>query len=220
MVLREVRKALRSPGDKPSASGDGRTSSIWQGGGREGARRAALGDGREAGTFYRTSGMSWKSALESSVPMESAMKNVRTRLKKAFSEHGTMKTPSREATLIIDTLRKPKPHTAEREETRARHYRGSRRGEAGRDPQTPDPGGWKGWLRLHAPARRSVSPCAPDASTATQTVSVVAGQVEMKAPGCLEEAYPEPAWERPALCSGQPPQDLRHRQLLDAWELV
>lgn len=148
------------------------------------------------------------------------MKNVRTRLKKAFSEHGTMKTPSREATLIIDTLRKPKPHTAEREETRARHYRGSRRGEAGRDPQTPDPGGWKGWLLLHAPTCQSVSPCALDASTARQTVSVVAGQVETKPPGYVEEAYPEPAWEQPVPCSRQLPQDLRYRQLLDTWELI
>lgn len=80
------------------------------------------------------------------------MKNVRTRLKKAFSVHGTMKTPSREATLIIDTLRKPKPHTAEREETRARHYRGSRRGETGRTPKPQIRAGGKGWLRVYAPA--------------------------------------------------------------------
>lgn len=112
--------------------------------GRVEAERAALGERREAGTFYRTSGMSWKSALESSVPMERAMKNVRTRRKNAFWVHGTMKSPSREATLIIDTLRKPKPQTAEREETRARHYRGSRRGEMGRVRSPPEQGGWKG----------------------------------------------------------------------------
>lgn len=145
----------------------------------EGAWRAALGDGTE-GTFYRTSGTSWKSALESSVPMDSAMKNVRTRLKKAFSVHGTMKTPSREATLIIDTLRKPKPHTAEREETRARHYRGSRCGEIrGNAPEIPDLGRRK---RFSPSLHPRISPFAPGASTATQTVTFVVGQVEIKPP--------------------------------------
>lgn len=95
------------------------------GGGRGGTRRAEPpSDRREAETFDRTSGMSWKSALESSVPMDSAMKNVRTRLKKAFWVQGTMRRPSSEATFIMDTLRKPKPHAAEREETRGGHYQG------------------------------------------------------------------------------------------------
>lgn len=70
--------------------------------------------------FYCTSGMSWKSALESSVPMDRAMKYVSTRLKNAFSEHGRTRTPRREARLISDTLRKPKPHTVEEQkQTRA-----------------------------------------------------------------------------------------------------
>lgn len=99
--------------------------SLGLGGGRGGTRRAEPpSDRREAETFDRTSGMSWKSALESSVPMDSAMKKVRMRLKNAFRVHGTMRRPSSEATFIIDTLRKPKPHTAEREEMRGRHYQG------------------------------------------------------------------------------------------------
>lgn len=126
--------------------------------GRVEAERAALGERREAGTCYRTSGMSWKSALESSVPMERAMKNVRTRRKNAFWVHGTMKSPSREATLIIDTLRKPKPQTAEREETRARHYRGSRRGVGGEGPEPPPRAGRVGRARagLRAPEQLSL----------------------------------------------------------------
>lgn len=126
--------------------------------GRVEAERASLGERREAGTCYRTSGMSWKSALESSVPMERAMKNVRTRRKNAFWVHGTMKSPSREATLIIDTLRKPKPQTAEREETRARHYRGSRRGVDGEGPEPPPRAGWVGRARagLRAPEQLSL----------------------------------------------------------------
>ena len=66
--------------------------------------------------FYCTSGMSWKSALENSVPMDRAMKYVSTRLKNAFSVHGRTRTPRREARLISETLRKPKPHTAEEQE--------------------------------------------------------------------------------------------------------
>lgn len=130
------------------------------------------------------------------------MKNVRTRLKKAFSVHGTMKTPSREATLIIDTLRKPKPHTAEREKTRARHYRGSWHGEMGRTPRPRIWAGGKGWLRVYAPMpgpatlHQSVSPFAPDTSTATQTIIFVAGQVERKPPGYLEEVFPSQLWPR------------------------
>lgn len=60
--------------------------------------------------------MSWKSALESSVPMDRAMKYVSTRLKNAFSVHGRTRTPRREARLISETLRKPKPHTVEEQE--------------------------------------------------------------------------------------------------------
>lgn len=64
--------------------------------------------------------MSWKSALESSVPMDRAMKYVSTRPKKAFSVHGRTRAPRREARLIRETLRKPKPHTVEeQEQTRA-----------------------------------------------------------------------------------------------------
>ena len=64
--------------------------------------------------------MSWKSALESSVPMDRAMKYVSTRLKNAFFVHGRTRTPRREARLITETLRKPKPHTVEeQEQTRA-----------------------------------------------------------------------------------------------------
>lgn len=44
-----------------------------------------------------------------------------TRLKNAFSEHGRMRAPSREARLIRDTLRKPKPHTVE-EQKQARAW--------------------------------------------------------------------------------------------------
>lgn len=154
----------------------------------KGAHGAAPGDGREAGTFYRTSGMSWKSALESSVPMESAMKNRSTRLKKAFWEHGTMRTPSREATLIMDTLRKPKPHAAEREETRARHYRGSRRARTR--------AGGKGWLR--------------GCSSCDKTVVFGAGKVGVKPRGSLEKVFPfqgfpftaAAAWEKPSCAQG------------------
>lgn len=85
-------------------------------------RRSSQPPGRENARvlFYCTSGMSWKSALESSVPMDRAMKYVSTRLKNAFSVHGRTRTPRREARLISETLRKPKPHTVEeQEQTRA-----------------------------------------------------------------------------------------------------
>lgn len=85
-------------------------------------RRSGWPPGKEDARvlFYCTSGMSWKSALESSVPMDRAMKYVSTRLKKAFSVHGRTRTPRREARLIRETLRKPKPHTVEeQEQTRA-----------------------------------------------------------------------------------------------------
>lgn len=215
-MLGGARKTLRSP-----AQGAGGTEASPQprvtegsiGFGRVEAERAALGDRREAGTFYRTSGMSWKSALESSVPMESAMKNVRTRRKKAFWVHGTMKSPSREATLIIDTLRKPKPQTAEREETRARHYRGSRRGGTGRVRSPPVRAGGKGSRQLYVPAlgpasrHPSISPFAPAASTATQTIGCGAGrggngstQQPALPPSHSEKVFPKPA---PALRSGK-----------------
>lgn len=170
-------------------------SAGWRQRGRPGS--CPWRQGREAGTFYRTSGMSWKSALESSVPMESAMKNTSTRLKKAFWEHGTMRIPSREAALIMDTLRKPKPHTAEREETRARHYRGSRRAR-------PRAGG-EGWLQ-------GCSPCS-GCSSCDKTSVFAAGKVGMKPPGSLEKVFPN--W----------PQCGRSRAVLRAadprpWELL
>lgn len=68
---------------------------------------------------YCTSGISWNSALENNVPMESAMKYVRIRAKKTFLVQGTMKTPSREARLISETLRNPKPQTVKQIERRA-----------------------------------------------------------------------------------------------------
>lgn len=39
-----------------------------------------------------------------------------TRLKNAFSVHGRTRTPRREARLISETLRNPKPHTVEEQE--------------------------------------------------------------------------------------------------------
>jgi len=125
--------------------------------------------------------------------MESAMKNVRTRLKKAFSVHGTMKTPSREATLINDTLRKPKPHTAEREETRARHYRGSRRGETGTTPRPRIRAGGKGLapgLRLAAPERLSLCSGRFNCDTKRHFRCGAGGNEATGLPG---RGFPEPA---------------------------
>lgn len=124
------------------------------------------------------------------------MKNRSTRLKKAFWEHGTMRIPSREAALIMDTLRKPKPHTAEREETRARHYRGSGRARPrGR------------WGRLAAPG---LFPRAPKCSSCHKTVVFSAGKVGTKPPGFLGKGFPRagPSVGEAELCSGQLIQDL------------